>query len=309
MQFEFYWLTNFLFRAMFCSGIAGRISTAAKLFPQLKIVVSALLIMFLTATVQAQKNDDYIFRDSSVMEPADDVKSPAIDTGLAVNSDAEAEDANIRVPPDSVLISNELFISADSINTIKAAKRFAYAQTLDSILKSMKTEQQGRDTVESNTPSKIERFFSATPTKLIFWTIANSMLLFILLKLFFTGGILQRKTTRSNVKVLTSEEEKFLNVSEYTSLIKQAIAAKDFRLATRYLYLQSLHQLIDKGMVTYAADKTNYEYLSELAGNPKREAFAALTLKYEYVWYGGFLVDETAFAAIQQSSAKFNNTL
>jgi hypothetical protein len=75
------------------------------------------------------------------------------------------------------------------------------------------------------------------------------------------------------------------------------------------LYLQSLYRLISLGEVSFATDKTNNQYLAELAAKPYQQAFSDITLQYEYAWYGGFAIDENRFANIQQSFANFNNQL
>ncbi len=274
-----------------------------------KPIVFLLLAIVSLTSLKAQEKDNYIFRDSSVMEPVDSPVSAADSVSKMRDEENNNDTNNTKVFADTVLVSNELVISADSIRILKTTRPFAYAKNLDSILKSLKTQEEVKYSVEPNPPSGIDRFFSSGITQAVFWSVAVGMLLFILFKLFFSGGFLQRRSATNKVKVIAEEEEHVPDVNEYGRLIKQAVAARDYRLATRFLYLQSLHYLIDRGVVTYAADKTNFEYLSEMSGNTKRNDFAALTLKYEYVWYGGFTVDETAFAGIQQLFTQFNNAL
>jgi hypothetical protein len=81
---------------------------------------------------------------------------------------------------------------------------------------------------------------------------------------------------------------------------------KIYRLATRYLYLQSIQKLNAAGAISFTADKTNSEYLNELTGKPYKPAFTSLTLNYEYVWYGEFLIEEPAFIQLQERFKKFN---
>ena len=62
-------------------------------------------------------------------------------------------------------------------------------------------------------------------------------------------------------------------------------------------------------MVTPGADKTNYQYVQELYGKSYKNDFAALTLNYEYIWYGEFEIEEAAFLRISNHFEKFQNQL
>ena len=108
------------------------------------------------------------------------------------------------------------------------------------------------------------------------------------------------------VKTL-EEQEKHDPVSvDYNRLLNTAINKKDYRLATRYLYLQSLQKLIIAGAITYSPDKTNHQYLMEIYDKPYRQEFSLLTLHYEYAWYGDFLMEETGFTILQKKFISFN---
>jgi len=92
----------------------------------------------------------------------------------------------------------------------------------------------------------------------------------------------------------------------YKAEIQKAIAAQNFRLATRLLYLQTLKQLSERNIIQYQADRTNSTYLSQLYQTPYYKDFFNLTRHFEYVWYGQMQVSPTAFAAIQQNFEHFN---
>lgn len=70
---------------------------------------------------------------------------------------------------------------------------------------------------------------------------------------------------------------------------------KNYRLAIRYLYLQALQNLSGKGALQLLTNKTNNEYITELRGKLYQNDFAAITLSYEYVWYGKFDISEDTY--------------
>ena len=267
----------------------------------LKFILPLLLLLFACTAMQAQDKEKYLYQDSSVLNPQD------TDTVAKVTD--STEDEEIAIVADTILVNNGLYIYKDSAIALKKEKPFAYAAILDSLLKDMQQKQDVNYAVNTNRLSAIDRFFSATLTKIIFWTIAALLLSFIIIKLFFTEGVFRRTSAGNNVKVLATDEDAAPDARDYKRLINAAIQNRDYRLATRYLYLQSLYRLIALGAVSFATDKTNNQYLAELATKPYRQAFATLTLQYEYAWYGGFAISENSFAVIQQSFTNFNNQL
>lgn len=267
----------------------------------LKITISLFLLLFCNMATQAQDKEKFFHHDSAAMYhlPNDTVEN------AEDSSDTEPE----LVVADTILVNNGLFIPTDSATAIKKEKAFAYASILDSLLKELQLKQDVKYTVNTKRISTIDRFFSARLTKLFFWIIAALLLSFIIIKLFITESFFQRKSAGSNVNVLATDEDAVPDARDYQSQINAAIQKGDFRLATRYLYLQLLYRLIVLGAISFATDKTNNQYVAELAAKPYHKAFAALTLQYEYAWYGGFILDENRFNAIRQSFIKFNNQL
>jgi len=136
--------------------------------------------------------------------------------------------------------------------------------------------------------------------------LAGVFFFFVLYKLFFTQGFFQRSYATTNVTVLADDTQNLSKTADYTKLIAGAISNKNYRLAVRYHYLQTLQKLSLKEIIQFASDKTNYQYVNELAGKPYKKAFASLTLSYEYVWYGAFEIDENIFSAIQNQFKQFN---
>ena len=85
----------------------------------------------------------------------------------------------------------------------------------------------------------------------------------------------------------------------YEAEIAKAIAAQNFRLAVRLMYLQVLKNLSENGLIQYRQERTNSDYLMELHGQPFYDDFFRLTRHFEYAWYGQFVVSATAFETIR----------
>jgi len=105
------------------------------------------------------------------------------------------------------------------------------------------------------------------------------------------------------------QEEELHSREEYEEKIKAAMAAGDNRLAVRWWYLYTLFQLAGRQMIVAGREKTNNDYLRSMRSSPYYKKFAALTLDYEYIWYGGFEVSEGSFRDINQEFRDFNNAI
>src|SRR6185436_2965937 len=112
-----------------------------------------------------------------------------------------------------------------------------------------------------------------------------------------------RKNISSDIQVTTED------TSDPDSMLRNAIKNGNYRLAVRYLYLQALRRLSEKKFIEINSNKTNYEYVNEVRKHKFANEFASLTLKYEYVWYGEYPVDEKLFEQIQNSFTLFHKNL
>ncbi|QHS62508.1 hypothetical protein [Chitinophaga agri] len=122
------------------------------------------------------------------------------------------------------------------------------------------------------------------------------------------NGYLFRSTKEDTVKVVMEEEE-VQTVDAYQQQIEQAVRDGRFRVAVRLLYLQTLQLLMDKEVLTYSREKTNAAYLRSMMSTPWYKKFAALTLNYEYIWYGEVPVNNAQFNTIHSEFRQFMNEL
>lgn len=105
-------------------------------------------------------------------------------------------------------------------------------------------------------------------------------------------------------KLAYAESEENIHEIDFDTEIEKAVAVNNYRLAVRMLYLKSLKQLSDKGLIDWQLNKTNTTYINELTDHTQREAFKNLTSQFEYVWYGDFAINGDVFKNI---SLLFNN--
>jgi hypothetical protein len=140
--------------------------------------------------------------------------------------------------------------------------------------------------------------------KYFFITAGVAAIIFLILKL---AGINVLNTFRGNpkaAKLAYAEAEENIHEIDFDTEIERATAVNNYRLAVRMLYLKSLKQLSDRGLIDWQLNKTNTAYVNELTDAAQRENFKHLTYQFEYVWYGDFAINSDVFKNI---SRLFNN--
>jgi len=107
--------------------------------------------------------------------------------------------------------------------------------------------------------------------------------------------------SKEQPEVFYTEEEEIIKSRNISELIQKALDAKNYRLAIRYYYLLILKKLSKAEIIHYEFDKTNMEYVSEIASEEISNRFRNVTNIYDYIWYGNFDVSESEFSIAQHS--------
>ena len=221
-----------------------------------------------------------------------DVVAPAED------EESTDEEEGTTYYPDT-LKREPRFIVDDSVRAVNSDKGFYYKRYMDSLLRAsqIKVRKPRRDVDLSGSD-----FFSSI-FGVIFWIIAIGLFGYLVYRLFLSNSSFlsrNRKNIASDIAVV--EEE---NVNDPDLLLRKAVKSGNYRLAVRYLYLQSLKRLSERKFIEINTNKTNYEYVTEIRRHKFANEFASLTLQYEYVWYGEYPVDERLFEQIQNGFMQF----
>ncbi|MBI5916115.1 MAG: DUF4129 domain-containing protein [Bacteroidetes bacterium] len=180
--------------------------------------------------------------------------------------------------------------------------------------KKWKSLKEGMD--YSNSGKKKERKKRSGPTitgmgpffKYVAVFLAIALLVFLIVKMaggenLFVPKNRKLKPSVSDIELENIEEN--LHEAELNDPIRRAAAAGDFPLAVRLHYLAVLKELALKKHIRWKRDKTNGEYLKELAGSPLFGPVREVTLIFERVWYGKTAVTRVDF---QELETKFRQT-
>lgn len=132
------------------------------------------------------------------------------------------------------------------------------------------------------------------------------VVIWLLYKAEFIGGMFAKKSEEELVYNRITEN---IHELDFANLIEEAIAARNYRLATRLYYLNTLKQLTDKKFIHWQPTKTNRSYVEELQETKFKKDFEQLTYQFEYVWYGEFGVSESQFLRLKEEFQAFSTRL
>ncbi len=216
----------------------------------------------------------------------------------------QVTEGNDALEPSLINQENEqplpFYFPEDSMRKIRAQKDYQYMKRLDSLLRNLKFDLQ--QTPEKKSTS----IFDLSLVKILLWGLALFAVLYMLYQLF--AGRQSLFSANKQLDTTTPEEDKPEKGLSLLILAQQAADRGEYRLAIRYQYVYLLRLLAEKQMIVLLPQKTNAQYLSEVKQRPFSEAFAKLTLQYEYVWYGGFTLTREQFDLIASGFRKFIST-
>jgi hypothetical protein len=143
--------------------------------------------------------------------------------------------------------------------------------------------------------------------KTIMWIVIIATFIAIIILFLSSSNVFLFR--RQSKKLSTDEEMQELNEDifsiDYEKEIQKAINSQNYRLAIRYLYLRTLRNLSEKGIIKYSQEKTDQDYVMQLFGTEYYKDFFRITRDFEYAWYGQFPISAHAFEVVQSHFDQF----
>lgn len=129
----------------------------------------------------------------------------------------------------------------------------------------------------------------------------------IIIRLLYRYDVFKSSSDKQRPpRVQLSDDEQVVKSDNISEHVNDVIEKKAFRLAIRYMFLNTLRQLDLMGHIDYVKNKTNDDYAHEIRNDQLREDFQVLVYYYDFIWYGQYPIDEPFFRELQ---AKFHGFL
>ena len=173
--------------------------------------------------------------------------------------------------------------------------------------------EPNKDDKKEYKPREIEPI---TISPLIKWGaigLGIALLLYLLIKAFGLdkmGKYNRRNTNAKKLDIVIEDltQEEFVK-TEFEILIEEALANRNYRLAHRYQFLNTLQILQKNQWIQWGKDKTNHDYLFATSGQVFHTSFRDLVNAFDLVWYGERLINEQIFNSINKEHNSFNQKI
>jgi hypothetical protein len=181
----------------------------------------------------------------------------------------------------------------------------------DSILKAMHTDEDfwyantifKKKQAKEGSASPVPR---SNPWETLLWIfVIVGFLAFLGIYLANSNIAIFRRSRDISTKDSETPELDDIFAINYQKEIDKAVAAGNYRLAVRLLFLRTLRQLSDKQVIRYTQDQTNFDYLMQLMNTAWYQPFFRLVRNYEYIWYGKFDINKERFDLIRNEFTNF----
>lgn len=145
----------------------------------------------------------------------------------------------------------------------------------------------------------------------LFWIFLSGGFVALLVWFLATSNtrLFNRKPKAVGEENLPAEKTENIFGLNFENEIQKAIQSADYRMAVRLMYLQTLRDLSLQNRISYAHQKTNSDYLFQLAGSPYYKIFFRLTRFFNYTWYGRLPLSQHSFFIIQNDFSNFKQQL
>lgn len=205
------------------------------------------------------------------------------------------------IEPDSSAVQIRQF-SQDNLDSYKAQKQFQYNKVTDVSYASNRWWRDLLNWLEEHI------FRHITAEMILVALIAILIIIFVLqVNNVAFNGLFGRNSVSISNNIHSETED--IKQADFDSLIKNALSDKNFRLAVRFHFLKIIQTLGNSGIITLSDEKTNHDYLNEIANKELKKGFEPLIIVFEYVWYGEYEPDMLVYNSLNQGFAVYEKQL
>ncbi|MBX2897320.1 MAG: DUF4129 domain-containing protein [Cyclobacteriaceae bacterium] len=252
------------------------------------IIIFLMLAFSAAAQIPAMPDTTVAIPDSTEVEIPDSLNIEYYD-------DEEVPD--YAGPADTVAV-NALKFSSQRLDSLKADDDLQYTQpptVAESIWQRIKRWLAWlfQSLFYKTTTTDLGRFIMYSLILVAIIIIVMTLLRVNAFKVFYSGA--------DASKPAYSVFHENIHEMNFEQLIQEATDKKEYRLATRLVFLYALKLLADKHLIDFTPGKTNHDYVEELKTGDVKTGLNELSFYFEYAWYGNFSITESQFQQVKQT--------
>lgn len=196
---------------------------------------------------------------------------------------------------DSVMLRR---LSKEHVDSLRSDDDFWYANTVFKKKKEKEEKQSDDSSGSGNNGLAV----------LLWIVVIGGFIAFLFIYLTNSNVMLFRRTKNIRIQEEDIPTDNIFEIN-YQKEIDKAVAAGNYRLATRLFFLRLLRTMADKHYIHYKHDSTNFDYLMQVNQQPWYQHFFRLTRNYEYIWYGQFDIRREDFDDLKKDFVKLEEKL
>jgi|LakMenEpi03Aug12_release.lakeMendotaPanAssembly.Ray.scaffolds.fasta_scaffold448902_2 hypothetical protein len=257
------------------------------------MIVCCFTYLMMAPRVQAQtfSNDTSL----TEIETAFDNDTATYTETYAAGIEEEQEKTSVIENEDTIL--EHRTIANSSWEKIKNDKAFTYKKSTTTVKRTSKSINLGK-------------FFSADMFKVIMFLFVISLAIFIVYFILRDSNFNYfKRSKKDNMSNIQQDIEDIETFTAWEQALQNALAAKDYRLATRILYLEVLQKLSERGIIQYSKNGTNWDYVSQLFQTQYLQNFTQLTHYFDRVWYGYTTINEFQYKMVENAFVNFKKEI
>lgn len=233
----------------------------------------------------------FLFAGNCYAQLPDSIVNPFLVDSLFVD-----DDADYAGPIDTTKVDLRPFSTA-TVDSLKADPDLSYTQPptiaeslwdrflswISRILEAL---------FEKTTTTDLGRFLMYTGLLIAIIILIMMLLRVNALQVFYSGA-----ETKPTYQVFHEN----IHEMNFDELIREATEKREYRLATRLVFLHALKLLSDKHLIDFTPGKTNHDYVEELNPGEVKTGLNELSFYFDYAWYGNFSISENQFQKIRHT--------
>ena len=102
-------------------------------------------------------------------------------------------------------------------------------------------------------------------------------------------------------------EEENIHKIDFNKDIASALENRDYRLAVRLSYLQTLRFLSDSNLINWQIHKTPTEYIYEIKNTEMKPLFRELTTRFLHIRYGNYTASQEIYETMHELQTNLKN--
>ncbi len=196
-------------------------------------------------------------------------------------------------------------------NELSRNPEFQYEKEIE---KEKKPEQEGDNWFSRfivKLITALATFLVSDIGKIILWTIVAAILCWLIFLIFKRRGIYLFARSGKKIKKTTATDEAaddFVPES-WSSVIQQAEANGNYRLAVRHSFRHIVHLMQEAKIISSQRALANHQILALLRQTNYHAGFRQLLRHYEYIWYGDFEVQAQGYQHIKSIYTQLSSQL